>query len=148
MSDLAKWYDLTPSMRILVIQMTMLLLLLRVGLKIFKLSTIRRWFNWIASRFPSPTGSENYQESVIWAATVIGRRVLGEGPCLAQALAVQILLSRKQLHTELCIGVAKDGSGNLVAHAWVEKDGQIVIGGSEQELKRYTPLPDLDRKLA
>ena len=44
----------------------------------------------------------------------------------------------------LRIGVVKGAGGQFQAHAWVESDGVVVIGGSEPEPERYTPLPALD----
>jgi len=38
----------------------------------------------------------------------------------------------------LRIGAAKNGADELIAHAWVESEGRVVIG--EFELDRYTPL--------
>jgi hypothetical protein len=39
----------------------------------------------------------------------------------------------------LRIGVAKDTAQGLRAHAWVEHEGKLLIGGSEQ-LSRFHPL--------
>ena len=38
----------------------------------------------------------------------------------------------------LRIGAAKNGADELIAHAWVESEGRVVIGEFESE--RYTPL--------
>jgi hypothetical protein len=40
------------------------------------------------------------------------------------------------------IGVAKGEGGKLEAHAWVECEGNVIIGG--YELERYTSLVALD----
>jgi hypothetical protein len=66
------------------------------------------------------------------------RRTPGLKTCLAQALAAQVLLTRRGYPALLRIGVAKGERQQLQAHAWVESEGKIVIGGSE--LERYTPL--------
>jgi hypothetical protein len=42
----------------------------------------------------------------------------------------------------LRIGVAKGEAGKLEAHAWVESQGRIVIGGL-RDLPYFTPLPPL-----
>jgi hypothetical protein len=49
------------------------------------------------------------------------------------------LLARRGCHATVRIGVARSETGELQAHAWVEVDGSIVIGGSESQ-KHYTPL--------
>ena len=38
-----------------------------------------------------------------------------------------------------CIGVAKEKEGELEAHAWLERDGRILLGGSHAEQK-YVPM--------
>ena len=48
------------------------------------------------------------------------------------------MLSRAGYPCELRMGVAKKAPDELIAHAWVESEGRVVIG--EFELERYTPL--------
>ncbi len=74
-------------------------------------------------------GIDAYQRQIVWAVKAIARRMPGDKPCLPQALAVQWLLSRKGKSTELHIGVRKDAAGELAAHAWLEDERGIVIGG-------------------
>jgi hypothetical protein len=45
--------------------------------------------------------------------------------------------------SELRIGVAKGEQGELEAHAWVEYQGKVIIGGLST-LSRYVPLPSLN----
>ena len=48
--------------------------------------------------------------------------------CLTQALATQTLLRRRGQESTMKIGVDKDESGKLLAHAWLEVEGEIIIG--------------------
>jgi hypothetical protein len=66
------------------------------------------------------------------------RHTLGLKTCLAQSLAAQVLLTRRGYPTLLHIGVVRGEGGQFQAHAWVESEGKIVIGGSD--LEHYTPL--------
>jgi hypothetical protein len=59
--------------------------------------------------------------------------------CLPQALAVQFLLSRRGIMTELKLGVAKC-EGAMQGHAWLESEGKPVFGGTPQSLSGYRPL--------
>jgi hypothetical protein len=79
---------------------------------------------------------------IVWAVSVAGRRLPRAGNCLAQALATQVMLGRRGQAASLRIGVARDAEGEFRAHAWLEADGKIVIGGS-QGLSRFVPLPPL-----
>lgn len=68
-----------------------------------------------------------------------GRRIGGGQHCLTQALALQILMGRQGQPCELCIGVRKDVRGCLQAHAWVQAEGQVVLGDLP-DLDSYRPL--------
>ena len=43
------------------------------------------------------------------------------------------------------LGVTKGKGGQLEAHAWVESEGQIVIGGSDSP-SRFAPLMSANNK--
>jgi len=81
-----------------------------------------------------------------WAARAVGRRFLPERPCLTQALVLQYLLLRRgDDSTELHIGVTKTDE-ELQAHAWVERSGRVLIGGTEAPGK-YERFSDLEEKI-
>jgi hypothetical protein len=62
--------------------------------------------------------------------------------CLTQAIAALILLNLKNYPATLRIGVARNNEGRFEAHAWVESDGNVVIGGSKTSLyEKYSLLP-------
>lgn len=79
-------------------------------------------------------------DRVGWAVRVVSRRV-PRATCLTQALATQVLLARSGWESRLKIGVTKDEHEAFCAHAWVEMEGRVIIGGGE--LERYARLPDL-----
>ena len=54
-------------------------------------------------------------------------------------MAGQVLLGRQGEPSVVRLGVAKDDRGLLQAHAWLESNGVVVIGG-EVELGQFTPL--------
>ena len=57
--------------------------------------------------------------------------------CLKRALVLYGLLRRKGIAVELVIGATKAG-GKLEAHAWLEHQGLVTLGGPEGE--QYAPL--------
>jgi hypothetical protein len=73
---------------------------------------------------------------IAWAIRVASRSVPG-ARCLAQALAAQVLLSWLGYASRLHIGVALEDQ--FEAHAWVECNGMVVVGGAEK-ITRYTPI--------
>ena len=68
--------------------------------------------------------------------------------CLATALVVQALLNRHGYQTELKIGVRNPASGAFSAHAWLEKDGVIVVGGPASMIEQYQTLPAMEHLIA
>ncbi len=75
--------------------------------------------------------AEGEWERVVWAIRAVGRRTLGDRPCLPEALAGRLMLQRRGYEANLTIGVRKDEKGALLAHAWLESGQHIVLGGGE-----------------
>jgi hypothetical protein len=80
-------------------------------------------------------------DRVVWAVGAASRCV-PMSTCLIQALAAQVLLGGAKHPASVCIGVTRGEGGRLQAHAWVESEGKVLIGGLE-DLAHYAPLPPL-----
>lgn len=135
----ADWWTLGQAM--------MLTVLVRAGLSVYSLDGVARGLRRVAQWLPQwsrPTPA--YRNRAAWAANAVGYRFLPERPCLTQALVLQYLLLRRgDRSAELHIGVTKH-DGNLQAHAWVERKGKVLIGGTASPYK-YERLQDLDEKI-
>lgn len=143
MRQLHKFLELTFSDRQLLLSTAILLGAIRLGLWLLPFQTLRRL---LAGIMQKSTELEPDQFSIgktVWAVEVISWHMPGGVKCLARALATQVLLSRYGYSTQLCIGVAKDKQGKLEAHAWVESQSRIIIGGLT-DMARFTPLPSLE----
>jgi hypothetical protein len=92
---------------------------------------------WLSRRRLSPISAHAASQDVVWAVGRASRAIPG-ATCLTQALAAQLLLSRRGLPSRLRIGVTRAHGGGLRAHAWLESGGVVVIGGPGVEA--YTPL--------
>lgn len=142
MERLHKFVRLPSTERSLLIKSGLLVGAIRLGLRLLPFQTVRRR---IARLIMRPSGFQGKDhtsiDQVVWAVRVVSRYV-PDATCLTQALATQVLLSCHGYHTDLRIGVARSATGQFQAHAWVEKDGVVVIGGPASYLQRYTPLPD------
>ena len=80
------------------------------------------------------------------SAVVAASRRVPRATCLTQAVAAQLLLHFFGYRSTLEVGVARDDGGALVAHAWLEQDGRIVIGGDAS--RSFTRLVAFDRTAA
>ncbi len=119
----------------------------RAGLSLWPLGRVTRGLRRAAQwRPPRSTSTPRYRMRAAWAARAVGRRFLPERPCLTQALVLQYLLLRRgDDEAELHIGVAKNEDG-LQAHAWVERNGRVLIGGADSP-QEYERFDDLTRKV-
>lgn len=81
---------------------------------------------------------------LVWAVRASGRRLLWKNPCLTEAIALWGLLRRHGYESRIRIGVARHGAGSFEAHAWVERDGEVLIGGPRSP-ETYVPLPVFDQ---
>lgn len=81
-------------------------------------------------------------ERIPWAIRVASRYVPRGSNCLVQAVATQAMLARRGRSAQIRIGAAKDNDTQFKAHAWVECEGRIVIGGAG--VSQYTPFPPLE----
>ena len=85
-------------------------------------------------------------QRVVWSVSSASRFVPA-ATCLPQAIVAKSLLKRHGCPATLRLGVAMDSRQQLVAHAWVEHDGHILIGGMDSH-SRYFALPALSEEEA
>ena len=84
-------------------------------------------------------GLERDPEALAWAVGAAARR-FPKASCLTQAIALEALLAEAGHPSAVRIGVARRTDGSFEAHAWVELDGRVLIGGLP-DLERYAVLP-------
>lgn len=126
---------------------TMLLVwLLRVGLWILPFRMVRRAAIYLGQNSvdAAPTGWPSPNQ--IAEAVTFTSQFVPQATCLTQALVAQVLLGRYGHPATLRIGVIRSKAGQFQAHAWVESDGIVVIGGTEAQLARYAELPAFEGK--
>lgn len=142
MSLIRRFFRLPRSERWLLVKAALLLGAIRSGLRLLPFQTLKQLLD-SASRVPESHSSNQFSsDRIAWAVIAAGRYVVRDKPCLTQALAAQVLLKRRGYPATLRIGVAREGSGELQAHAWVESEDGVVVGGGD--LSRYTLLPAFD----
>ncbi|MGD1806007.1 lasso peptide biosynthesis B2 protein [Dapis sp. BLCC M126] len=141
MERLRKFLSLTPEEKQLLLSSFVLLGLVRLGLLLLPFGTLQRFMasisqvNAVKAKQYAPT-----IETIAKAVNISSRYMPGGAKCLARALTTQVLMNRFGYLSELRIGVAKGERGEFEAHAWVESQGEIVIGHLA-DLKRYSPMP-------
>jgi len=144
MRKVVKFLRLTPADRRLVIQAAFVMAAIRLGLWLLPFRTLRGILARLTPAAPvwrEPSGASVDADRIAWAVTRVSRFVPA-GTCLTQALAAQLLLRRRGLSACLRIGVARGAEAQFLAHAWVESQGRVVVGGPG--VTRYTALPHLE----
>ncbi|MBU1694538.1 MAG: lasso peptide biosynthesis B2 protein, partial [Verrucomicrobia bacterium] len=131
MNRLRKFLALPFRYQRLLLSTSLLVLLIRLGLTLLPFRILRRLVDrWARPRDPATGENRLPRERLVWATVEASRHVPWTGNCLVRALAAQILLGRSGYPAELRIGVARDEStARLKAHAWLESEGAVVIGG-------------------
>lgn len=134
---LRRFLRLSPTDRRLLIQATILLTTTRFALVCLRFRIVSQLLD-SRKRLSIENGSHAISvEQISWAIQTVSRRILTNKSCLVQALVANWFLRRNGHDSELRIGVAKE-SDKLAAHAWVECQGKVVVGGGN--LVEYTPL--------
>jgi hypothetical protein len=107
----------------------------------------RVWREWLEPRPglppapPSPSDAPSADE-IAWSVEVARRWVPGRYQCLPSAYAAHLLLHHYGHASIIHVGVSRDATGKVEAHAWVECEGRTLIGAIE-DLARFIPLPPL-----
>lgn len=139
-NPVSKFLRLSAAERSLLVRAVFVLGATRLGLWLLPLRVVRRLLG--ATAQPASPIVTLTPAHIAWAVAV-ACRLIPRATCLPQALAAEALLVRSGYTAELRIGVAKTAQGErLVAHAWVESGGRVIVG-ELRELGRYTPLPPL-----
>jgi hypothetical protein len=137
MPAMKKFLSLDSSERLLLLQTFVFVWIAATILRLLPFAKVKELF---ASRVAPPGRMHRRRpiERLLWAIAVAGRYVSGT-TCLSLALAGRMMLNRYGYPARIHIGVAKDHSGSLAAHAWLESEGTIVIGGQDST-SLFAPL--------
>lgn len=112
----------------------------RLALWVLPSRTLLRWVRGLAVTPERAAGPQRPPTPVVvWAVEAAAKRI-PRATCLTQAVAVQLLFRRYGYGAHLILGVGPSASG-VRAHAWVERDGRVLIGGPESQ--GLVRLPEL-----
>lgn len=135
-----RFRSLNSTDRRVVLEAVALLALTSVGLHLFRFQTLRRTLTFrprpLTRQSLAPRGAEsstNAVARVTWGVTAAATRFPVSTSCLVRALAADAMLRHRGFASEVRFGVRKRGDrvSPLEAHAWVECDGEVVLGEIE-----------------
>ena len=133
-----RWRELPAPERIAFALAGPLLVCFRLGVLLLPFRWVRATATLLAARW-SPWRLSAARAGEIVESTA--RRLPGT-TCLPIALAGYVLLGWTGSAPVMRMGVSKDEVGGLEAHAWVEVDGAVAVGGAERD--RFHAIHDGD----
>jgi hypothetical protein len=77
---------------------------------------------------------------------IMSRNTFWESMCFVKAIAALKMLERRKIESTLYLGVTKDKTNNLVAHAWL-RSGPFYITGAK-EMQRFTIVGKFAKKIS
>ena len=97
----------------------------------------RRYASWLGqerteTEVLEPGMEQKEQVLQIKAAISRSRRLFWARKCLVEAIAAKRMLDRRNIPATLYMGVAKDGKGKMIAHAWLRSGNIWVSGGGHR----------------
>ncbi len=79
-------------------------------------------------------GESDFPRDIAKVVEIAGRRSFWPNSCLRQALLLKYFLAKQGIACDLRIGVKNSPETSFGAHAWVERDGVVIIGGEHAQL--------------
>jgi hypothetical protein len=141
-SELFRYFKLLAFRdKLLFLQTLFWILVCKMGLKIGSYRLMARLlFIKLKYKERDRTRSENSPtiQKIISLVNLIGDRLF-EANCLCNAMVIKHMLAKRNCAVKIRIGVTSKDGTHLSGHAWVEKDGKILLGGSNSFLF-YIPV--------
>ena len=123
--------ELPPPRRRVVLLAGGLLILTRASLRFLPVATVRSWLDRAARTFGQALVDPDAVRWLPQAVTTAGRHVPGGRHCLAKAMVARALLGAVGLPVELRAGVRRGPDGRMQGHAWLEREGSVVMDAGE-----------------
>ena len=138
MNLLRKFRSLSRWERSFLLRTVLVVAFLRVALCLVPFVWLKEYMARHAVRHP--IGQDVPVERIVWAVRTAAAYI-PRATCLTQALAAKYQLERSGRSGRIHIGVDKK-DGQFLAHAWLECEGETVIG--EGIVERYARLVAVD----
>lgn len=128
MSRLNRFARLPLAEKILFIEAFFFVVVIRTALWLIPFKVFQSGFRKFLAAKAETAEPDWIQLKNIVRSVKFASRFVPFASCLTQALSALVIVKLKGQQAELKIGVAKNAESNFEAHAWLEKDGQILIG--------------------
>lgn len=120
-----KWFKLSPAEKRIFLEASLFLWLVRLALWLLPFRIVSDLVSAFCHKREARPDEGNL--AMVTQLVVRAARYVPVGTCLTQALATKMLLARRGVACEVRFGARKSGE-RLEAHAWVERNGQAILG--------------------
>jgi Transglutaminase-like superfamily len=128
--------------RLLLMQAWCLLGIARIGLGFCHFQRVRRLLLLIGDYGHRITRRRVGPGTLLWAMESAKRKSFPlHNACLIEALTAEALFKQYGHDPVLCIGAAMR-DGKFAAHAWLEVEQAVLVGGPESFIEEFTRFPD------
>lgn len=104
------------------------LVLIRLCLWVVSFNRLNQWLLRLSERRSRRREPNSNEIDQVVRSVKACSRLVPRATCLTQALAARTLLRFSGQQSSLKIGVDKTEENKLTAHAWIELNGEIIIG--------------------
>jgi hypothetical protein len=131
---------------LLFLKCVVLLSAIRMAFFASKPRVVRGWLRRAMHAIGWPAGDRIHSAAtLLWAVNAAEKYAPTGSTCLAAALLGKTLLEEYGYEAQLRIGVKREPDGKFLAHAWLVREGKIVVGGPPAAVQNYTVMPDVER---
>jgi hypothetical protein len=134
---IARYRRLTPSQRRLLAEAFILLGVSRLALLLLPFKRIAPHLGKQGEdAYAIDAGQTVTAKGVGWAVRSASMHTPWQSKCLAQAMTAKHMLRQRKIRNTLYLGLAKDETGKMIAHAWIFC-GSLPLTGA-MDTPRYT----------
>ncbi|MCE7039820.1 lasso peptide biosynthesis B2 protein [Dyadobacter sp. CY312] len=123
----SRWQEISFKEKVAFFKASLSLTVIKFGLVVLPFSTFRKLYHWFSKTNRKKEVSREHIDTIVWAVKSAADHLPFELLCLPRALATKYLLRHVPALT-LEIGVDITAAKVFEAHAWVEKNGSVIIG--------------------
>ena len=123
----SRWQEISFGEKIAFFKAALSLTVIKLGLVVLPFSTFRKLYHRFSKANKKKEASRQEIDITVWAVKSAAEHLPFELLCLPRALATKYLLRHVPALT-LEIGVDITAAKVFEAHAWVEKNGSVIIG--------------------
>lgn len=124
---IGKWRSLSGPEKGIFLRAVWCLLWIKAGLSLLPFPVFKKWYHRISRPRRIQDAGQETMKRTVWAVDTAANLLPFELLCLPRALATKYLLRNSPALT-LEIGIEINPAKQFEAHAWVEQNGNIIIG--------------------